>query len=70
MTDQLAKPVKVCRDGPRGWHWIAAAHYDPAIHKLYDEAPPAVPDQPQQPEPKRRGRPPTKPPTETNHVHR
>lgn len=32
--------VKVKRDGPRGWHWIAAANYDPAIHELVD--PPAA----------------------------
>ena len=28
--------IKVKRDGPRGWHWIAAANYDPAIHELAD----------------------------------
>lgn len=40
MTE--AQRVKVKRDGPRGWHWIAAAHYDPARHEL-------VVDQPDQP---------------------
>lgn len=44
--------VKVKRDGPRGWHYIAAENYDPSIHQLYDEpsyspppAPPAPPAQ-------------------------
>ncbi|MFM9829735.1 MAG: hypothetical protein ACKVOB_13500 [Sphingomonas sp.] len=26
--------VRVKRDGPRGWHWVAA--FDPAIHQLYE----------------------------------
>jgi hypothetical protein len=30
--------VRVKRDGPRGWHWVA--EYDPAIHELYDERDP------------------------------
>jgi hypothetical protein len=34
--------VRVKRDGPRGWHWIAAAHYDPARHELYTEDAPAA----------------------------
>lgn len=32
--------VKVKRDGPRGWHWIAASNFDPSKHELFD-APPA-----------------------------
>ena len=37
--------IKVCRDGPRGWHWIALAHFDPAVHRIYpprDEEPAPV----------------------------
>jgi hypothetical protein len=26
--------VRVKRDGPRGWHWVAK--FDPAIHERYD----------------------------------
>lgn len=29
--------VRVKRDGPRGWHWVAV--FDPAIHELYDPDP-------------------------------
>lgn len=36
--------IKVKRDGPRGWHWIAAAHFDPAVHELFEEAPPPAPE--------------------------
>lgn len=46
-------PVKVKRDGPRGWHWIAAEHYDPAVHVLAD-AP--EPDAVAKPAPKLRGK--------------
>lgn len=60
MTD--AHRVKVKRDGPRGWHWIAAHHYDPARHELVDEPPapsPAAQEAPAPADPpKRRGRPP------------
>jgi hypothetical protein len=47
--------LKVKRDGPRGWHWIDAAKYDPAIHTLVDahEAPPIT----QPPAAKRRRKP-------------
>jgi hypothetical protein len=38
-ADQPAERVKVKRDGPRGWHWISAAHFDPDKHELAD--PPA-----------------------------
>lgn len=38
-----AEVVKVKRDGPRGWHWIAAAHFDPTKHELADG--PAAPAQ-------------------------
>jgi len=37
--EQQAERVKVKRDGPRGWHWIAATHYDPSKHVLFDSAP-------------------------------
>lgn len=30
--------VRVKRDGPRGWHWVAV--FDPAIHEMFDEARP------------------------------
>ena len=49
----MAAPVKVKRDGPRGWHWIAAEHYDPAVHVLAD-AP--EPDPVAKPAPKLRGK--------------
>lgn len=29
--------VKVKRDGPRGWHWIDAAKFDPEIHERVDD---------------------------------
>lgn len=48
--------VKVKRDGPRGWHWIAAASFDPARHELIDE--PQAPAAAQAPDKPRRGRPP------------
>ena len=53
--------VKVKRDGPRGWHWIAAASYDPARHELVDDAaPPQVaqvaPPMPQTPRKPRRAK--------------
>lgn len=53
-----APPVKVKRDGPRGWHWIAAAHYDPAVHELYVEpngAAPPTPEPAPEPAPVKRG---------------
>ena len=34
--------LKVKRDGPRGWHWIDKAKFDPAVHELFD-APEAEP---------------------------
>lgn len=45
--------VKVKRDGPRGWHWVAVKNFDPAKHELYE---PAKPEQIEAV--KRRGRPP------------
>ena len=27
--------IKVCRDGPRGWHWISLASFNPAVHRPY-----------------------------------
>lgn len=41
MKNPTPAPIKVKRDGPRGWHWIAAAHYDPARHELFDALAPA-----------------------------
>lgn len=35
--------VKVKRDGPRGWHWIAAESYDPARHEAVDDLPAPAP---------------------------
>lgn len=32
----LENCVKVKRDGPRGWHWIARANFDPAVHEMHD----------------------------------
>lgn len=38
-----ADRLKVKRDGPRGWHWIAASSFDHAVHELVDRpAPPAA----------------------------
>lgn len=34
-----ATRIKVKRDGPRGWHWIAAAHFNPEVHELVADAP-------------------------------
>lgn len=56
-----ATRIKVRRDGPRGWHWIAAENYDPAVHVLYEAEPVAPEPVTEQPEPKRRGRPPKSP---------
>lgn len=28
--------LKVKRDGPRGWHWIDKAKFDPDVHELFD----------------------------------
>lgn len=60
-TEPSAERVKVKRDGPRGWHWIAAAHFDPTKHELID-APAAsqvAPEPEPEPEPakRKRGRP-------------
>lgn len=33
--------VRVKRDGPRGWHWVAT--FDPAQHELFDAAPKRAP---------------------------
>lgn len=33
--------LKVKRDGPRGWHWIAAENYDPAVHEIVEGEAPA-----------------------------
>lgn len=53
--DQPAERVKVKRDGPRGWHWIAAANFDPTRHELVD--PPAQPAAPAAPVKRGPGRP-------------
>jgi len=48
MSDDHRVAVK--RDGPRGWHWIAKASFDPAVHEMHVEgakpaaAEPLVPD--------------------------
>jgi hypothetical protein len=39
--------LKVKRDGQRGWHWIDASRFDPAVHVLHDENA----DQASEPEP-------------------
>jgi hypothetical protein len=39
----MAELIKVKRDGPRGWHWIAAEHFDPARHELADAPAKAAP---------------------------
>lgn len=31
--------VKVKRDGPRGWRWVAV--FDPTVHTMFDEEKPA-----------------------------
>lgn len=38
MTPSTEGLVKVKRDGPRGWHWIAAESFKPDVHELYEEA--------------------------------
>lgn len=43
-----AQRVKVKRDGPRGWHWIAAHSYDPARHEVVDDAATETPALPAQ----------------------
>lgn len=39
-----ANCVKVKRDGPRGWHWIAASNYDPKVHVLIEGDPSLLTD--------------------------
>jgi hypothetical protein len=39
MADRYDGLVKVKRDGPRGWHYIDPANFDPARHVLFDDAP-------------------------------
>lgn len=56
MTDGGDR-IKVKRDGPRGWHWIAAAHYDPSKHELVDAAPQEEPQQAEAPPKRGPGRP-------------
>ncbi len=56
-VDGAQTKVKVKRDGPRGWHWIAVQNYDPARHELVTDNP-APAAQADTPPPKRRGRPP------------
>jgi hypothetical protein len=58
-----AGAIKVKRDGPRGWHWIAAANFNPAVHEVVVEtvqvsATPYELGERLAQEPKRRGRPP------------
>lgn len=41
--------LKVKRDGPRGWHWIAAESFDPAVHELVEgEAPAPIDNGPEE----------------------
>lgn len=43
----MAETIKVKRSGPRGWHNISKASYDPAKHELYEpEAKPETVDDP------------------------
>jgi len=44
--------IRVKRDGPRGWHWIDGARFDPAVHVLWTDEP-AAPVAPVAPEPKK-----------------
>lgn len=46
--------IKVKRDGPRGWHWIADEHYDPAVHEIVSDEPEPEPEP--APPPKKRAR--------------
>lgn len=32
----ISGAVAVKRDGPRGWHWVAAEAFDPALHQPHD----------------------------------
>jgi hypothetical protein len=51
--DRLARDgLRVRRDGPKGWHWISAESFDPAVHELFDQPKEA------KPAPKKRGRKP------------
>lgn len=38
MTTSTDGLVKVKRDGPRGWHWIAAQSFNPDVHELHEVA--------------------------------
>ncbi len=40
--------VKVKRDGPRGWHWIARAKFDPELHEEYRDEDEEKPRKPRQ----------------------
>jgi len=51
--DAPAAVLKVKRDGPRGWHWIAASSYNPDIHELIDQAEPADAEKPKRGRPKK-----------------
>jgi hypothetical protein len=70
MADVYTPPamLRVKRDGPRGWHWIAAASFDPSRHELIDE-PQQAPSAPT-PDKPRRGRPPKHQPTGASHGDR
>lgn len=35
--------IRVKRDGPRGWHNIAASSFDPKVHERYGENPAQAP---------------------------
>lgn len=38
MSD-LPTKIAVKRDGPRGWHYIARANYNPKVHELHQVDP-------------------------------
>ncbi len=58
-------PIKIAvkRDGPRGWHWIAAEHYDPKVHDLHDVEAEAPVEEPVAPPSEEPAEPESPPPT-------
>lgn len=63
MADQR---IKVKRDGPRGWHWITAASFDPSKHERVDPVPQPPQDEAQ---PKSAVGLAPNPPRRLDHVH-
>jgi hypothetical protein len=39
MNESTPARIAVCRDGPRGWHWIKLENFDPSRHVLYPPEP-------------------------------